>query len=110
MARHRRNFGQGLARSPFEDGASEDVDPSSFLSNLSDCMLVLAVGFMVALVAAWNVDLPNTVEVQTQEMNQVDNLEKMTENTSSGNGYSRLGEVYQDPETGKMYMITQDDD
>ena len=35
----------------------EEEDPTSGLSNLADCMLVLACGLMVALVVAWNVDL-----------------------------------------------------
>lgn len=35
----------------------EDVNPMNYLSNLSDVMLILAVGIMLALVVHWNVDI-----------------------------------------------------
>ena len=35
----------------------EDVSPMSGLSNLSDAMLVLALGILVALVVHWNVNI-----------------------------------------------------
>ena len=88
---------------------SEDVNPAQYLTNLSDCMLVLAVGFMVALVAAYNVDLPNVAEIQ--DMTELSDVEEMAqEMATSGTSYNRLGEVYQDPETGKIYMLTESDE
>lgn len=42
---------------PFTE--QEDVNPMNYISNLSDVMLVLAVGMMLALVVAWKVDIVN---------------------------------------------------
>ena len=36
---------------------SEDVNPMNYISNLSDAMLILAVGIMLALIVHWNVDI-----------------------------------------------------
>ena len=44
----------GRKRSRFD---GESVDPMQYLSNLSDAMLVLAVGMMLALIVHWNVDI-----------------------------------------------------
>lgn len=98
----------GFGPNPFGDSA-EDVDPNSSLTNLSDCMLVMLCGLMVALVIAWNVDLPNAVEVEREdEMAEIDDLEELSsELESGGDRYTELGMVYQDPETGKMYMIQE---
>ena len=37
--------------------SDESVDPMNYVSNLSDAMLVLAVGMMLALIVHWNVDI-----------------------------------------------------
>ena len=37
--------------------SEESVDPMNYVSNLSDAMLVLAVGMMLALIVHWNVDI-----------------------------------------------------
>lgn len=85
----------------------EDVNPNSYLTNLVDCMLVLALGLMLALVVAWNAQVPNLTEVQqTTDMKEVDNLDTLTDPESlGGSGYVDMGSVYQDPKTGKMYLI-----
>lgn len=88
--------------------AMEDVNPSAYLVNMADCMLVMACGLMVALVVAWNVTLPSATEViEGEKLSEVDNMEEITDPQSeSGNSYIELGSVYQDPATGKLYMIT----
>ena len=101
---------QMMARSgnPFE-GSDSDLDPNAYITNLADCMLVLACGLMVALVVAWSVDLPNVAELeQTGEMTEVDNVEDITGESGEGSGYEELGKIYQDPATGKMYMIQEE--
>ncbi len=87
--------------------AEEDVNPNSYLTNLVDCMLVLALGLMLALVVAWNAQVPNLSEVtQTNDLKEVDNLDTLTDPESmGGSGYVDMGSVYQDPKTGKMYLI-----
>ncbi len=91
---------------------AEDVNPNSYITNLVDCMLVLALGLMLALVTAWNAQVPNLQEVQqTQNMQEVSNLDQLTDPESlGGSGYVDMGSVYQDPKTGKMYLIQQSGD
>ena len=99
-------MGGSFGANPYDD-ASEDINPNAYLTNLADCMLVLACGLMVALVVAWSVKLPNSTEItQTDNMTEVSNVEDITgQNEQGGNSYNQLGMVYQDPNTGKMYMI-----
>lgn len=106
--RRMQGFGSSFGSNPYE-AAGEDVNPLAYLTNLADCMLVLACGFMVALVVAWSVDLPSSTEVvQSTEMTEVDNVEDITDQQAQGgNSYTELGKVYQDPNTGKMYMIKE---
>lgn len=88
----------------------QDVDPMSMVANVVDAMLVLSVGLMVAIVAYWNVDLPNVQEVVKQdEVTAVDDINKMSEEMQAdGSSYTELGKVYQDPTTGQLYMLTED--
>ena len=107
MRRRRgQSFGSSIGSNPFDSG-SEDVNPNSYLTNLSDCMLVLACGLMVALVVAWSVKLPSATEIeQSGDMREVTDLEDITGDPGgAGAGYNELGMVYQDPKTGKMYLI-----
>lgn len=88
------------------------VDPMSNVANLVDAMLVLCLGLMVAIVMFWNVDLRDVQEmVKQDEMTQVDDVKNIEENIkSSGSNYNELGKVYEDPATGKLYMLTKDAD
>ena len=85
----------------------EDEDPTAGLSNLADCMLVLACGLMVALVVAWNIDIQTVTEVQMtenkKELTDVENLDGDFE--SGGTTYVDVGRVYQDPDTGTYYIL-----
>ncbi len=90
--------------------SGQGVDPNSSLTNLSDCMLVLALGLMLALVVAWNAEIPNMEEVEATSMTEIENPEVVFDNeTLSGEGYVDMGTVWQDPKTGKLYLITQDE-
>ncbi len=89
----------------------EDLDPSSGLVNLADCMLVLAAGLMTALVIAWDIDITSTTEVQveqTQVIEEVETAEEFLE--GGGSQYVDMGRVYQDTETGQLYMVTPTDE
>lgn len=85
----------------------EDEDPTSGLSNLADCMLVLACGLMVALVVAWNIDIQTVTEVQmTENKTELTDVENMDGDfESGGTTYVDVGRVYQDPETGTYYIL-----
>ena len=86
----------------------EDVNPSAYIVNLADCMLVLACGVIVSLVAAWNIDLPSTA-TETVDESQMEEVasENIDEEALSGGGnsYSEVGKAYQDPETGTVYIV-----
>jgi hypothetical protein len=87
-------------------------DPTSGIINMTDCMLVLAVGFLVfALLAVQNnpsmisstTEGPtqNTVSVSTgQTLNDTNNV------SGSGSGYEQMGTVYKDPTTGKLLLVS----
>lgn len=85
----------------------EEEDPAAGLANLADCMLVLACGLMVALVLAWNIDIKNVTEVEiTDQAKEITDIESMeNEFQSGGSTYVDVGRVYQDPETGKLYVV-----
>lgn len=89
----------------------EDEDPVAGLSNLADCMLVLACGLMVALVVAWNIDIKNITEVEltdnTTEITDVQNMQGDLE--TGGTTYVDVGRVYQDPETGTYYILEDEE-
>ena len=81
----------------------------SSLGNIGDIMLVFACGLMVALVVAWNVDLGKFTQVQMDQEIQQDDIEQITEQLyGEGNAFVEKGKVYQDPETGKYYLVEDD--
>ena len=90
--------------------AREDVDPMMSLSNVGDIMLVFACGLMVALVVAWNVDLGKFTQVEMDQELAKDDIEQITEQLyGEGNAFVDKGRVYQDPTTGKYYLVEEDD-
>lgn len=101
-----RDFRKGRFSSSRRIG--EDVNPNAYVVNLVDCMLVLAVAFLVALIGYWNVDL-NVTDLSGKDLQQVD--PQTLESQASGNGsyYVEAGKVYQDPQTGQLYMVETKD-
>lgn len=88
----------------------EEVDPMSSMGNIGDVMLVFACGLMVALVVAWNVDLKQFTEVEKdKELAQEDVNTLTDENYGEGDGFVEMGKVYQDPATGKYYLVEEND-
>ena len=97
---------------------NDNVNPMDGVSNMSDAMLVLAVGIMLALVINWKVDLQvvgknfNTVQVDENKMEEV-NIDKsvpvsdMTFEEINSN-YKKSGTVYTDVTTGKTYVVVEE--
>ena len=56
----RRKHSLSLRRETVSD--EEDVNPNSYLTNLADCMLVMSVGLLVALVTYFGLDLQKEEE------------------------------------------------
>ncbi len=113
MSRRRRKRGRRRQR--------QEIDPMEGTSNIVDCMLVLALGFMVMLVLSWNMqdvvfnqDMTQDQKDQTmqamQQVAQVNQGQQLNEtpdtSDSSGEGYVEQGKVYRDPKTGKLIMVT----
>ena len=104
----------------------EDINPMNYVANMSDAMLILAVGIMLALIVHWNVDVStnldgtpseeapsaqtdvaidkdSAVTFEEEDMEQVDNNQDM----SQGEGMDKLGEVYFDKASGKYYVVAK---
>lgn len=107
-----RRFGSGRLSS--RKKTEEEINPMDGVGNMADAMLILAVGIMLALIMNWNVDISGSqapVEVdQAKEVTDVENISgEDLDEAASSSGLSELGKVYQDPETGKMYMIVEEE-
>ena len=92
------------------NGEGEVVNPMDGLANLADVMLVLAVGFMLALVINWNIDVsPKTADADGRNGEEISELEGFASNgdtpLDSDVEYEEMGVVYRDPATGRMYMV-----
>lgn len=84
-----------------------------------DCMLVLAVGFLIFTVMSMNIESVVFSDMTPQEKKEVTTLLKQTVDikmasklnetpqieNGSGSGYESVGKVYKDPKTGKLIMI-----
>lgn len=81
----------------------DGVDPNSSLTNIADCMLVLMLGFLIALVARYNIDLvPQEDKVTGIEVNMdADGDGVIDEN------YTNAGNVYYDSATGNYYLVEE---
>jgi hypothetical protein len=90
----------------------EDANPMEGAINIVDAMLVFACGLMLSLVIFWNVDLQDKALVPVEkgaEVSEVNNVtEEVKETIDSEAEYEKLGTVYMDPATGKMYLIQEE--
>ena len=98
---------------------NEEVDPMVYAVNMVDCMLVLAVGFLIFGIMSMGMQsvvfstaspeekkeimqaVQQTIQVKEgQELNQTPQT-----SSGSGQGYVQMGTVYKDPATGKLIMV-----
>tara|TARA_R110001599_G_scaffold34184_1_gene109616 strand:- start:256 stop:585 length:330 start_codon:yes stop_codon:yes gene_type:complete len=87
-----------------------DTDPLSGFANIMDVMLVFALGLMIALISQsrelrQHFKLEDAVDVsQGRELAEPpESLRQTLEGNSEG--MESLGQVYRDPETGKLILI-----
>ena len=95
---------------------SESINPLDSVANLADVMLVLVVGFMLALIINWNLDVGAIAQLQQDDQIPENSLEFDGEyleeiDTDSDDIDSKemekLGSVYYDEETGMYYIIVE---
>ena len=93
-------------------------NPMDGVSNMSDAMLVLAVGIMLALVINWKVDLQivgKNFSVENVDENKLDevDIDKQTPVSNISfedieSKYKKSGTVYTDVTTGKTYVVVEE--
>jgi len=104
---------------------SQEQEPLGPLANLIDIMLVFSCGLIAALVAL-SPELEQHFQVNQQEplaneepsakIQPVDSIGKELTSTpealknklQSQEGYQSMGQVYRDPETGKLILISNE--
>ena len=95
-----------------EHFSKEDDEPLGPLANLVDIILVFACGLIAALVAlSPNLQEHFKVSKETQVITQgkelVDIPENLKDKMDGTNGYKSLGQVYKDPKSGKLILISE---
>lgn len=88
---------------------SVDDDPMGGLNNLSDAMLVSALGFLIFAIMALSANLDMITKTQsTQDVSTADTFSQNYTNAGGleDSGYSEVGKVYQDPTTGELVMVS----
>ena len=99
------SFRESRFRSSRRAQLGEDVNPSAYIVNLADCMLVLACGFLVALMSYWNIDVRTMEELESSDLEEVEPQEMPAEIMGDGSYYVEAGKVYRDPATGTLYLL-----
>ncbi|MGI5920887.1 MAG: DUF2149 domain-containing protein [Syntrophomonadaceae bacterium] len=90
---------------------TEEVNPLEGAINIVDAMLVFACGLMLALVIRYDVNLAQAgsrVNITPgKEISRDTEIRKdLVETQGEGRLYEKMGTVYKDPKTGKMFMLT----
>ncbi len=94
--------------------STEDNNPLEGAINIVDAMLVFACGLLLALVINWNVDLTMQGErinlERGQELSEETDIRTDLIESEQGQGdlYQKMGTVYKDPATGKLFMLTNE--
>ncbi len=95
--------------------AEQDTDPLAGFANIMDVMLVFALGLMLALVAqSKELQERFSIESNKTEVTEVTTGTELIEAPEShanpanakANGMESLGQVYKDPKTGKLILIS----
>ncbi len=87
----------------------EDINPMTYLANLSDAMLILAVGIMLSLIIHWKVNI-STSEIKGSENDAATDIteaftdDELEDSTAAPENMERVGDIYYDAETGTYYI------
>ena len=80
----------------------EDVNPSTYIINIADCMLVLVLGLLVALITRYKLDLN---QVQVDDIIGIEISMDADQDGQVDDTYEERGSVYYDKESGKYYYV-----
>ncbi len=89
----------------------EEVDPMTYVSNMSDVMLILAVGIMVALILHWQVPVGQTQDNRQEEQEQQEQDVVTFSDNDLGSEQEmpdqaeQIGNVYFDEASGTYYIL-----
>ena len=98
--------------------AEQDTDPLAGFANIMDVMLVFALGLMLALVAQskelqekFSIESNKAETIEVTEVTTATELVDAPESLSNpasakASGMESLGQVYKDPKTGKLILIS----
>lgn len=84
--------------------SDEEIDPMIYAVNMVDCMLVLAVGFLIFTIIFMNTNPHEITKTEIKVGNELNITPEMT-SSSSTSGLTPTGTVYTDPKTGKMILV-----
>ena len=91
--------------------SEEELNPMNYISNLSDVMLILAVGIMLALILHWKVPV-GTENAQAKGADNQDSVnftdDDLAEEKEMPEDAEQVGNVYYDSETGTYYIVKGD--
>jgi hypothetical protein len=87
----------------------QEEDPMAGTTNLTDAMLVLALGFLIFAIMALSAN-PDMI-TQSQSTQDVSTADTFSQNYTSASGmedsgYNEVGKVYEDPTTGELVMVS----
>lgn len=85
--------------------SDEEIDPMIYAVNMIDCMLVLAVGFLIFTIIFMNSSPQEVSKTVDLKLGKEVNMTSQNSSSSSSDGLTQLGTVYKDPKTGKTIMI-----
>ena len=97
----RRRNSVSLSRSR---ATEEDVNPNAYMTNIADCMLVLLLGTVVALISYYGVDLSAEAEDESETVGVEVNMDA-DQNGEIDDQYEESGRVYYDSSTGNYYFV-----
>ncbi len=104
MISSKRNLRRANKRRFCEEG----VNPMENLANLVDVMLVFACALMIAIITYWKVDLNSIMGIVSEDdLEKVEDYTESIESNIDSNRFESKGTVYEDPETGDLYIISK---
>jgi len=87
---------------------NEPDNPMDGLTNLADVMLVFSCGLLLALIINYNIDITKQEDIDYDYEIKAQS-EEQSEQPKDDSKLQKKGTVYVDPDTGKMYVVNEDE-